>query len=116
MAFSVTVLDDVHDEGEETGESDQCGGPDAGKPQPAFLRREPVLGLTAGIVTRRDDPLQSAAQTDGIGILIAWKRLLKPSCLDGFVAGGRSCAQNGRHSLISTPCWESRLATVLKVR
>ena len=79
--------------------------PHSGKPQPAFLRREPLLGLTAGIVTRRDDALQSAAQTDGIGIPIVWKRLLKLSWLDGLVAGGRSYGQNGQDFFFSTPCW-----------
>lgn len=42
------------------GESDlHCGGIDGGGPLPAFLRREPLLKVTAGIVARRDHPLQS---------------------------------------------------------
>ena len=42
------------------GKSDlHCGGIDGGGPLPAFLRREPLLKVTAGIVARRDHPLQS---------------------------------------------------------
>ena len=45
----------------ESGESDlHCGGVDGGQPLPAYLRREPLLRVTAGIVVRRDHPLQRA--------------------------------------------------------
>ena len=48
----------------EGGESDlHCGGVDGGQPLPAGLRREPLLELTAGIVARRDHPLQRARPT-----------------------------------------------------
>lgn len=48
----------------EGGESDlHIGGVDGGRRLPAFLRREPLLKITAGIVARRDHPLQSARPT-----------------------------------------------------
>ena len=48
----------------EGGEGDlHCGGVDGGQPLPAFLRREPLLKLTAGIVARRDHPLHRARPT-----------------------------------------------------
>ena len=48
----------------EGGESDlHCGGVDGGQRLPAYLRREPLLHVTAGIVARRDHPLQSARPT-----------------------------------------------------
>ena len=40
-----------------------CGGIDDGRALPAFLRRESLLRVTAGIVARRDHPLQSARPT-----------------------------------------------------
>ena len=44
----------------EAGDSDlHCGGVDGGGPLPAYLRREPLLVLTGGIVARRDHPLRS---------------------------------------------------------
>ena len=50
----------------EGGESDlHCGGVDGGQPLPAHLRREPLLKVTAGIVARRDHPLQSVRPTPG---------------------------------------------------
>ena len=46
------------------GESDlHCGGVDGGGPLPKFLRREPLLEVTGGIVARRDHPLQSRRPT-----------------------------------------------------
>ena len=42
-----------------------CGGIDDGRALPAFLRREPLLRVTAGIVARRDHPLHSARPTPG---------------------------------------------------
>ena len=39
------------------------GGIDDGRALPAFLRREPLLRITAGIVAHRDHPLQSARPT-----------------------------------------------------
>ena len=39
------------------------GGIDDGRALPAFLRREPLLRVTAGIVAHRDHPLQSARPT-----------------------------------------------------
>ena len=48
----------------EDGESDlHFGGVDGGRRLPAFLRREPLLKITAGIVARRDHPLQRARPT-----------------------------------------------------
>ena len=44
----------------EAGDCDlHIGGVDGGGPLPGFLRREPLLTLTAGIVARRDHPLRS---------------------------------------------------------
>ena len=44
----------------EDGDSDlRPGGVDGGGRLPGFLRREPLLTLTAGIVARRDHPLRS---------------------------------------------------------
>ena len=40
-----------------------CGGIDDERPLPGFLRREPLLQVTAGIVTRRDHPIQAARPT-----------------------------------------------------
>ena len=46
------------------GASDlHCGGIDDERPLPAFLRREPLLEVTAGIVARRDHPIQAARPT-----------------------------------------------------
>ena len=46
------------------GASDlHCGGIDGGQPLPGFLRREPLLKVTAGIVARHDHPLHSARPT-----------------------------------------------------
>lgn len=48
----------------EGGASDlHCGGIDGGQPLPGYLRREPLLNLTAGIVARRDHPLHAARPT-----------------------------------------------------
>ena len=48
----------------EAGDSDlHCGGVDGGGPLPEFLRREPLLTLTGGIVARRDHPLRSRRPT-----------------------------------------------------
>ena len=48
----------------EGGASDlHCGGIDGGQPLPGSLRREPLLKVTAGIVARRDHPLQAARPT-----------------------------------------------------
>ena len=48
----------------EGGASDlHCGGIDGGQPLPGFLRREPLLRLTAGIVARSDHPLHAARPT-----------------------------------------------------
>lgn len=40
-----------------------CGGIDDERPLPAFLRREPLLQVTAAIVARRDHPVQTARPT-----------------------------------------------------
>ena len=57
----------------EGGESDlHCGGVDDGQPLPAHLRREPLLKLTAGIVARRDHPLQRARPTPGDLVRSPW--------------------------------------------
>ena len=46
------------------GASDlHCGGIDDERPLPGFLRREPLLQVTAGIVARRDHPIQAARPT-----------------------------------------------------
>lgn len=46
------------------GASDlHCGGIDGGQPLPGFLRREPLLKVTAGIVARHDHPLHAARPT-----------------------------------------------------
>ena len=48
----------------EAGDSDlHLGGVDGGGPLPAFLRREPLFALTAGIVARRGHPLRSRRPT-----------------------------------------------------
>ena len=48
----------------EAGDSDlHCGGVDAGGPLPEYLRREPLLRLTGGIVARRGHPLRSRRPT-----------------------------------------------------
>lgn len=47
-----------------SGASDlHCGGIDDERPLPSFLRREPLLQVTAGIVARRDHPIQAARPT-----------------------------------------------------
>ena len=57
----------------ESGESDlHCGGVDGGQPLPAYLRREPLLRVTAGIVARRDHPLQSAHPTPADLVRSPW--------------------------------------------
>ena len=48
----------------EAGDSDlHCGGVDGGGPLPEYLRREPLLQVTGGIVARRDHPLRSRRPT-----------------------------------------------------
>ena len=48
------------------GDSDlHCGGDDTGEPLPAFLRREPFLDTTAGIVAHEDHPLLNARPAVG---------------------------------------------------
>ncbi len=48
----------------EGGASDlHCGGIDGGQPLPGYLRREPLLQLTAGIVARHDHPFHAARPT-----------------------------------------------------
>ena len=49
-----------------------CGGIDDGRALPAFLRREPLLQVTAGIVARRDHPLHSARPTPGDLVRHPW--------------------------------------------
>ena len=55
------------------GASDlHCGGIDGGQPLPGFLRREPLLEVTAGIVARRDHPLHGARPTPEDLVLSPW--------------------------------------------
>ena len=48
------------------------GGIDDGRALPAFLRREPLLRVTAGIVARRDHPLHGARPTPGDLVRHPW--------------------------------------------
>ena len=72
----------------EGGESDlHCGGVDDGQPLPAHLRREPLLKLTAGIVARRDHPLQRARPTPGDLVRSPWL-----DWLDGYTSARTGAA------------------------
>ena len=53
------------------------GGIDDGRVLPAFLRREPLLRVTAGIVARRDHPLHGARPTPGDLVHHPLARLLR---------------------------------------
>ena len=55
------------------GASDlHCGGIDDGQTLPALLRREPLLQVTAGIVARRDHPLQRTRPTPDDLVQTPW--------------------------------------------
>ena len=69
----------------EAGDSDlHLGGVDGGGPLPKFLRREPLLTLTGGIVARRDHPLRSRRPTADDLVRSPWI-----DCDAGGPAGGR---------------------------
>ena len=75
----------------EGGESDlHCGGVDAGQRLPASLRREPLLQVTAGIVARRDHPLQRARPTPDDLVQSPWL-----DWLDGYAAVRTGAGERG---------------------
>ena len=75
----------------ESGESDlHCGGVDGGQPLPAFLRREPLFKVTAGIVARRDHPLHSAHPTPDDLVRSPWL-----DWLDGYASSRTGADERG---------------------